>query len=125
MGVSNQKDIAMSEISDLNYDYQETIKNNNVPATHTDKHLFEYVSCSFCVANRTAINKILYTSEDAPEMVLIYVPLILRQNSQSGTLYFTFEMTYMLELAMLLRKSAASAKGAGYEQGLLCSGGGA
>lgn len=72
--------------------------NNNVLATHTDKDLFEYVSGSFCVANRTAINKILYTSEDAPEMVLIHVPPTLRSNNQSGTLYFTFKQTYMLEL---------------------------
>lgn len=71
-------------------------------ATHTDKDLFEYVSGSFCVANRTVINKILYTSEDASGMVLIDVPPILRPNSQSGTLYFTFELTYMLEIDMLL-----------------------
>lgn len=48
------------------------------------------------MANRTAINKILYTSEDSPEMVLIHVPPILRPNSQSGTLYFTFALSYML-----------------------------
>lgn len=72
--------------------------NNNVLATHTDKDLFEYVLGSFCVANRTTINKILYTPEYAPEMVLIHVPPILRSNNQSGTLYFTFKQTYMLEL---------------------------
>lgn len=31
-------------------------------------------------------------------MVLINVPPILRPNSQSGMLYFTFEMTYMIEI---------------------------
>lgn len=69
-----------------------------MPASSTDKNLFKYVSGSYCVANRSAIKKILYTSEDSPEMVLIHVPPILRPNRQSGTFYFTFELTYMLEV---------------------------
>lgn len=48
--------------------------------------------------SRTLINKVLYTNEDAPEMILIHVPPVLRPNATSGILYSTFELTYMLEI---------------------------
>lgn len=60
---SDQEDMAMTEISGLSYDYQKTVRNNDVPATHTPKDLFEYISGSFCVSNRTAINKIFYSHQ--------------------------------------------------------------
>lgn len=102
-----QEDIAMNEISDLNYNHYEILKKNNLPSDAEAEDTYEYVTGFFVVANRTVINKILYTSKHAPDMVLINVPPILRPNSQSGTLYFTFELTYMIEL----RKPAASPKG--------------
>lgn len=49
----------MTEIADINYDFQETVRDKSVPISSTDKNLFKYISGSFCVANRTAINKIL------------------------------------------------------------------
>lgn len=120
---SYQQDIAMNEISNVNFDYHKIVKNNNLPsgATHAGTH--QNVTRSFVVANRTDINKILYTSEDAPDMVLINVPPILRPNSQSGTLYFTFELTYMIE-RVLLREPAAPAESAGNKQGVHRCGGG-
>lgn len=50
------------------------------------------------VANRTCINNVLYTNEDAPEPVLIHVPPIIRLNGPIGKMYFNIEITYMLEV---------------------------
>lgn len=89
---ATQEDLAMTEIADIAFDHQQSIVTNETP----DKH--EQTSGCFTVANRTMINKVLYTDEDAPEMVLIHVPPVLRPNSSSRILYFTFEMTYMVEV---------------------------
>lgn len=53
---------------------------------------------SFTVANRTVINNVLYTNEDAPKLVLIHVLPIIRPNGAIGTMYFNMDITYMLEL---------------------------
>lgn len=47
------------------------------------------------------VSKVLYTNEDAPEMVLIHVLPILRPQSSTGKLYFNFEITYMIERVFL------------------------
>lgn len=91
---ATQEDLHLTEIADIAFDHQRSIvKPNATDATH-----HEQTSGCFTVANRTLINKVLYTNEDAPEMVLIHVPPVLRPNSTSGILYFTFEMTYMMEI---------------------------
>lgn len=57
----------------------------------------EQTSSIYTVANRTLINKVLYTNEDTPPLVLIHVPPVLRPNG-TGVLYFQFETTYFLEV---------------------------
>lgn len=79
-------------MADIAFHHQRSRKTNNITPGH------EQNSGCFTVSNRTVINKVLYTNEDAPEMLLINVPPILRQSSQAGILYFVFELTYMVEI---------------------------
>lgn len=75
-----QEDLALTEVADIAFDHQRSRKTNNT------KLGFEQISGSFTVSNRTLINKVLYTNEDTPEMVLIHVPPILRPNSSTEIL---------------------------------------
>lgn len=101
MRTETQEDLVQTEVSDIAFDHQRARKIN---ATEVGKikqlRLANHQQTSGCmtVNNRTVINKVLYTNEDAPEMVLINVPPILRPNSTGGILYFTFQITYMIEV---------------------------
>lgn len=100
MREEDEEDIAMTEISDLAFDHQQ-IRSTNETTKPKDLDLgvgWRRATGHFTVANRTVINKILYTNEDAPEPILIHVPPIIRPNGAIGTLYFNFELTYMLEV---------------------------
>lgn len=68
----------------------------------------EQSSGIYTVANRTLINKVLYTNKDAPPMVLIHVPPVLRPNGTTGVLYFQFETTFPSgRVLLLIIKSSA------------------
>lgn len=98
MRAETQDDLCMTEVADIAFDHQRGRKTNasKIVEESIDNH--EQTSGCVTVCNRTLINKVLYTNEDAPEMILIHVPPILRPNATSGILYFTFELTYMLEI---------------------------
>lgn len=49
-------------------------------------------------ANRTLINKVLYTSEDPPQLVYIHVPAATRPNGTAAQQYLTFDITYCAEI---------------------------
>lgn len=40
MRANDQEDIAMTEIADINYDFQETVRDKSVPTSSTYKNLF-------------------------------------------------------------------------------------
>lgn len=100
---AKQEDLALTEVSKINFDHQrqrkrkiqEVVPNGTEVKTNI---VDEQTSGCYTVANRTLINKVLYTNEDAPPMVLIHVPPVLRPNGNTGTLYFQFETTYFLEV---------------------------
>lgn len=103
-----QEDLVQTEVSDLNFDHQQVHKTNTSDAGKKDPTKINigattYVQTSGCttMSDRTVINKVLYTNEDSPEMVLIHVPPILHPNSTAGILYFNFEITYMLEIEIV------------------------
>lgn len=77
--ISEQEDIVWTKLA-TNFDYHEIIKKNNLPSGAEAADMYEYITRSFVVANRTVISKILYTA-DSSDMVLINVPPILRPNS--------------------------------------------
>lgn len=96
----SMEDVCMSEVSDLSFDHHQRRKTSDARKAK-DLQLgtgWKRATGSFVVANRTAINKVLYTNEDAPEPVLIHVPPIIRPNGAIGTLYVNFEITYVLEV---------------------------
>lgn len=97
MRTETQDDLCMTEVADIAFDHQRGRKTNS---TKKGLKLEQHEQSSGCVtvSNRTLINKVLYTNEDAPEMILIHVPPILRPNATSGILFFSFELTYMLEV---------------------------
>lgn len=101
MRTETQEDLVQTEIATIAFDHQRARTTNSTePGKIQNLELpgHEQTSGCFTVSNRTVINKVLYTNEEAPEMVLINVPPILRPNATGGILYFTFEMTYMLEI---------------------------
>lgn len=100
MRTEAMEDVCMNEVSDLSFDHHQLRKTSDTKKAK-DLQLgtgWKRVTGSFVVANRTAINKVLYTNEDAPEPVLIHIPPIIRPNRAIGTLYFNFEITYVLEV---------------------------
>ncbi|CAE1233600.1 unnamed protein product [Acanthosepion pharaonis] len=120
MRTDAMENVSMNEVADMTFDHHQLRKTND---TKKSKDLqlgtgWKRATGSFVVANRTAINKVLYTNEDAPEPVLIHVPPIIRPNGAIGTLYFNFEITYVLEVECWYdyrtsTKSTANDKGAG------------
>lgn len=98
MRTERQDDLCMTEVADIAFDHQRGRKTNSSKIVNETLPSHEQTSGCIMVANRTLINKVLYTNEDAPEMILIHVPPILRPNSTTGVLYFNFELTYMLEI---------------------------
>lgn len=87
-----QEDLALTEVTKLNFDHQRQRKRKiqEVGTNGTELKttvVEEQTSGCYTVANKTLINKVLYTNEDAPPMVLIHVPPVLRPNGNTGTLY--------------------------------------
>lgn len=98
MKTEMQDDLVMTEVVDIAFDHQRSLRTNSTAAKKNLMAGWEQTSGCMTVSNRTVVNKVLYTNEDAPEMVLIHVPLILRPNSYTGTLSFNFELTYMVKI---------------------------
>lgn len=101
MRKNTQEDIALTEVSNISFDHQRNrnIRRENVTdAKEKEVTINQQASGVFTVSNITLINKILYTNEDAPPMIFIYVPPVLRPNNTTGTLYFRLEVTYFLEV---------------------------
>lgn len=98
---NTQEDIALTEVSNISFDHQRNrkIKRENITDGKETKVIINQQALgSFTVANRTLINKILYTKEDAPPMIFTHVLPVLRPNNTTGTLYFQFEIKYFLEV---------------------------
>lgn len=100
-----QEDLSLIEVSSLSFDHQRQRKRKRPKENVTERGMgvkeevvTEQTSGIYTVANRTLINKVLYTNEDAPPMVLIHVPPVLRPNRTTEVLYFQFETTYFLEV---------------------------
>lgn len=86
MRTEMQDDLVMTEVADIAFDHQRSLRINSTAMKKNLMAYWEQTSGCMTVSNRTVINKVLYTNEDAPEIVLKDVPHILRSNSFTGTL---------------------------------------
>lgn len=76
-----EQDLSLNEVSKISFDHQRQRKLKRPKENVTEGRMgvkeevvHEQSSGIYTVANRTLINKVLYTNEDAPPTVLIHVP---------------------------------------------------
>lgn len=89
----------MYKVSEIGFDHQRTLVTNSRDTNATEGKLRDMppgtamTTSSFVVSNRTIINNVLYTNEDAPEPVLPHIPPIICPNGEVGTMYFSLDIT--------------------------------
>lgn len=95
-GGPRKRQRTLNELTDIAFDQQSRIQTNSTKERQVLDRYHKDLG-SLTIINRPIIDKELYKNEDAPELVLLHVPPALKP-SVEGTRYFTFEITYMLEV---------------------------